>query len=78
MSTKTTDLIKSCTNLKKALKTGKFFKKHKLSCEEVLLHNKINKLINKFFSLKTIYAAKCLFKILNKFKIFIQYNIHGM
>ena len=36
LSTKTTNLIKVCTNLKKALKIGKFFTmKHKLSGAEM-------------------------------------------
>ena len=64
LSTKTTNLIKACTNLKNALRIGKFFKKkHKLSCADMLRHNKFNKLINKFLSLKTNYAAKYLLKI---------------
>ena len=53
LSTKTANLIKVYTNLKKALRIGKFFKmKIKLSCAEMLRHNKFNKLINNFCSLK--------------------------
>ena len=53
MSTKTTNLIKAYTNLKKALRIGKFFKiKIKLSCAEILRHNIFNKLINNVCSLK--------------------------
>ena len=39
LSTKTTNLIEACTCLKKALRIGKFFFKHKLSCAEMLRHN---------------------------------------
>ena len=64
MYTKTTKLIKACTNLKKALRIGKFFKKkHKLSYAEMLRHDKFNKVVEKFFRLKTNYAAKFLLKI---------------
>ena len=51
---KTKNLIKAYTNLKRALRMWKFFKKqHKLSCAEMLCHNKLNKFI---FQLKTNYA----------------------
>ena len=63
MSTKTKNLIEACTNLKKNLRIGKFFLKHKFSCAEVLRHNLSNKLITKFFSLKKNYKSKYLLKI---------------
>ena len=66
LSTKTTKLIKKYTDLQKVLRTSRFSKKkHKLSFADMLRHDEIKKLIIKFFSLKTKYAAKCLNKNLN-------------
>ena len=68
MSTKTTNLIKTCTNLKEALKVCKFKKKlDKLSCAEKLRHNEFNKLK---FQLKTnytqnVYLKQCKYTVYN-------------